>query len=60
MIRTCTLIISTSAILMLCSNVLALPTLDQYQDSYTGGTAPTSYYKLAQTFTAGLPARWIT
>jgi hypothetical protein len=54
MIRARTVIISMSAILLLCSNALALPTLDQYQDSYTGGTAPTSYYKLAQTFAAGL------
>ena len=54
MIRTCTVMFSISLMLLLCSNVISIPTLDQYQDNYTGGTAPMSYYKLAQTFTAGL------
>jgi len=54
MIRAYTGVISLSVVLLFCSGALAVPTLDQYQDNYTGGTSPTSYYKLAQTFTAGL------
>jgi len=54
MIRTYMGAISLFVGLLFCSGVYAVPTLDQYQDSYNGGTAPTSYYKLAQTFTAGL------
>lgn len=54
MIRTYTGVISLSVVLLFCSSVLAVPTLDQYQNDQSGGTAPLSKYKLAQTFTAGL------
>jgi len=45
---------SLSVVLLFCSGVYAVPTLDQYQDNQSGGTAPLSRYKLAQTFTSGL------
>jgi len=54
MIRTYTRVISLSVVLLFCSSVLAVPTLDQYQNDQNGTTAPMSTYKLAQTFTAGL------
>lgn len=54
MIRAFTGVIAISVFLLFCSSASAIPTLDQYQNDYTGGTAPTVNYKLAQTFTAGL------
>jgi len=41
-------------ILLFCSSVLAVPTLDQYQNDQVGGTLLLSGSKVAQTFTAGL------
>jgi hypothetical protein len=54
MMRICIAVISLSTLLLFSSGVYAVPTLDQYQDNQTGGTAPRSVDKLAQTFTAGL------
>jgi hypothetical protein len=54
MIRNRMGLILMSAILLFCSGVYAVPTLDQYQNDQDGGTAPRSVDKAAQTFTAGL------
>lgn len=47
-------IISLSVSLVFCTGVYAVPTLDQYQENWNGGTVPSSTHKVAQTFTAGL------
>ena len=47
-------VISISFIILFCSSVFGVPTLDQYQNNNTGGTAPLSTWKMAQTFTAGI------
>jgi len=54
MIRTYMGVTSLSVVLLFCSGVYAVPTLDQYQYDQAGGTFLLSGNKVAQTFTAGL------
>ncbi len=46
--------ISISFVILFCSAAFGVPTLDQYQDNQGGMTAPTSSWKMGQTFTAGI------
>ena len=58
--RTLTINLGLTIVLLVCSTALSAPTLDQFQENESGETGYNENYYLGQTFTAGLTGNWTT